>query len=375
MKVGTRKRASAGAVEALVEVFLPGLLSTPLIFFGLLTLTSILAVVVVIVFPGTVYRAEQASIWVTAAATLVVAVVLQLRAWTRLRHDLRPAINGLILIVFVGYTAAGLGALRFLVFQNDPSAYAFSRELENAAREARLAELRRQLDKSVERLQYVLAAEQSSSTCERLLVMSWRDHLTAIRGRFSQLKGSDRKSACTVWIVQQGTLQGYSDFIGRVKWPSGDLAIVLQKPRLFGDYRIWIVSGSRDDVGMVPGEAGTEQNLNATLREAFRAPGRADPATLVNLQWTFEQRRRDSLTADIDRQVRRMGPPPVSAGRFILATGGQFVDAFSDLITPIAIPAQVVDICIHFLRVIFFLLFFESLIHAREIRRRDGEPE
>lgn len=354
---GSSERPGTGVLAALVIVFLPGMFGVPILFLLVLALVGAAAGLALLLFPHFWTQVSDWAILASAGVALLVATGMQVHAWWRLRADVSVVTNGLIVIIFTLYVAMAAGGVRFALAKADRSAFRWSEELVEARRKVVSASLESQLKEVPSRLSVVAAMRSNLLTCNIAVVSTVADHVAFWRGQIDQLLTNNRNARCTVWVWSDSNLKRLLPHPSRDDGP----LVSVQRGTISGPH-VWF----SETVGLVP-ETFPDFPADArpVIELAYEEPRTADLGKLLDLQVTYERRREARLNSELCSASDRGIQPPFSFIQFALASIGQFVGAFGDMLKPVSPPAQIFDIMIGLLRTMFALIFFERLVKTR----------
>ena len=341
---------------ALVRIFMPGLVGAPILFIFAATICGAVAGLLVWMLPQ--WR-PGVSEWVIVFSTLAAlggALFAQVRKWWQERNELPVTINGVVVILFTLYVALAAAGVRYLLYATDSGSLQWSDELTKARWKEVAATATLEIQAQAQRDAVVVDTRSKLARCNVAVVASFADHYRYALGRFGELTIADKGSSCHVWLWGSSNL----------KWllpnPSRDHETVIQLQRgTIDGARIWF----SHTVGLVPEDRPDfPRPALAALERAYKDPTRADLNELLGFQAEQEASRRRRLDLLLKAAKEPNEQPEFGLGQFALASLGQFVGAFGDMVKPVSVPAQLFEICVGLLRTIFALVFFERLVNS-----------
>jgi hypothetical protein len=352
---GTRPRVDLGL--ALVRIFMPGLVGAPMLFIFAATICGAVAGLVVWMLPQWRPGVSEWVIVFSALAALAGALFAQVHQWWQERNELAVTINGVVVILFTLYVALAAGGVRYLLYASDRGSLQWADELTRAKWREIAAVTTLKIQAQAQRDAVVADTRSKLARCNVAVVASFADHYRYARGRLGELITHDKGSSCTVW------LWGDSNLMRLLPNPSRDqeMVIHLQRGTIDGP-RVWF----SHNVGLVPEDRPDFPDpALAALEHAYNDPQRADLNELLAFQAEQEASRRRRLDLLLQAAVKEpREQPDFGLGQFVLASIGQFVGAFGDMVKPVSVPAQLFEICVGLLRTIFALVFFERLVNS-----------
>jgi hypothetical protein len=343
-------------VLALVRIFMPGLVGAPVLFIFVGSIFGGVAGLVVWMLPQWRPGVSEWVIVLSALAALAAALFAQVHQWWKERNELPVTINGVVVILFTLYVALAAGGVRFLIYGMDRGSLQWSDELTKARWIEIAAAARLKIQAQAQRDAVVADMRSKLARCNVAVVASFADHYRYARGHLGKLIAADKGSSCYVW------LWGSSKLTWLLPNPSRDheTVIELQRGTIDGP-RIWF----SHTVGLVPEDRPDFPRMAlAALERSYKDPTRADLNELLGFQAEQEASRRRRLDLLLKAAKEAKEQPEFGLGQFALASLGQFVGAFGDMVKPVSVPAQLFEICVGLLRTIFALVFFERLVNS-----------
>lgn len=349
---------------ALVRIFLPGLFATPLLFLLVFLIVGAAGSLVMWTLPQLRSSISESAIVFAAIAAVSAALALQLHRWWSERNELQVTTNGVVVVIFTLYVALAVAGIRYAIYSSDRTALQWSEEIAKARWKEVASRSTAQLEDQPLRDAIIADMYRKVAQCNLAVVASLADHYRYARGRTAELLRSSKQSNCTVWVWVDSALTRL------LPNPRSDQETVIQLQRgTIDGRRIWF----SDKVGLVPENLpDVPSQAFAALERAYTDPHRIDLNELLAIQSQHERNRRHRLEAELQAARESRGQPSVAFAQFALASIGQFVGAFGDMVKPVSIPAQILDIFTGFLRTLFTLVFFERLVNSRRVDLSSG---
>jgi hypothetical protein len=369
-----------GALAAIAGVFFASLI----VFIGALFFSAL--------FLGILFPLLHFAFGITLDAsldairnTLVYAIctsaviLLQVFGWHKAREELSTSVNSVILIIFAVYASAAFGVLRNALQNEMPGSYSVETEIKDRFRELEIHQLESSREESAVDLRQLQDAmtELTIPTCMPIYLVSWGEHFMTnvqeeLRKRDSKVKPG--RPQCRIVILRHsGVPQIAVDIAFRRPHPDDrTFVFILQHTPDFPRYRLFMEK-SGHEVKWLPGmhDVSGRGSLMDVLAKAYTNPREANLfRALLEMRLSWELTHQNEINRQIDDLYARQIEPRVPLTEFVIITVGQFLEAFDDLIVPVTLRAQLLDLVFHLFRFLFAVVYLESLARGRN----DSEP-